>query len=199
VSRAPRIDTTRNRVNGTLALLRIVLEELEDLHVLAYERARAVSEAKVSGGARDYALDTHGDQRARDAYRHLSRVMVGWRDSEGVVHEGVCDMLDDAANEVISLLRVSGEGEKGHGRIPVVEMAALLQAQARRAKAGVYTPVAFVPQPLAAEASTAMDQLLRERDQLEGRVKRLEGKLRAAGIDPEAKSKRGWRKTPRSA
>jgi len=56
-----RTDTLKNRTASTRELLGMVLEELEDLHVLAYERATALSEAKVSGGSHDYALDTHGD------------------------------------------------------------------------------------------------------------------------------------------
>lgn len=199
MSRTPRMDTVRNRVNGALALLRVVADELEDLHVLAYERARAVSEAKVSGGTRDYALDTHGDPRARDAYRHLSRVMTGWRDADGERHEGVCDMIDDAANEVITILRQAGHGEKGSGRIGPVEMAALLQSQARRTKRGEYSPVAFVPQPLAGEASLAVDQLRAKVGEQQQTIDRYERMLRQYGWKPASERQRGWRSKPRSA
>lgn len=70
-----RIDTLRNSIAGARELLDLIHQELEDLHLLAYERATAVSEAKVSGGSHDYALDTHGDPNARTAYRELGRAV----------------------------------------------------------------------------------------------------------------------------
>lgn len=65
---APRIDTTRNIVDDLILLLAEFRAELHDIHDLAYNRKRAAEEARVSGGSRDHALDTHGDMEARRLY-----------------------------------------------------------------------------------------------------------------------------------
>lgn len=66
---APRIDSTRNLIDDLILLLAEFRAEVHDIHDLAYNRKRAAEEARVAGGSRDFALDTHGDMRARDLYR----------------------------------------------------------------------------------------------------------------------------------
>lgn len=83
-----RIDTFRNRISGTLGLLQLVQEHLEDLHALAYDRHRAGQAQRVAGGERDYALDTHGDPKARELWHGTSlRVLDASEDLTVVLHE----------------------------------------------------------------------------------------------------------------
>lgn len=180
----PRIDSTRNRLDATTRLLETARSDLDVLHALAYERHTARREAVVAGGARDYALDTHGDPRARGAYKQLS-----------LACHDTCDILAEAAHDAIALLR---EGD-GHGRrrggaaLTAVDMAVALDAQARRAARGEFTPRSSVPQPGAAEAgSVTLESLAAENRRLQAENQ----ELRSNRTGP--KTKHGWRKTPRA-
>jgi hypothetical protein len=148
-----RIDTLRNRLAGTLKLLDMMGEELEDLHVLAYERATANTDnQRVRGGTRDYALDNHGDPLARDAYRRLGDVTVD-----------ACARLDSAINDALKLLRQGDTPARTPNRLRLVELGEAIAAQARRAKRGDYTAVRRGPQP---EAQRAVSEAIADRDRL---------------------------------
>lgn len=183
MTRAPRIDTTRNRLAATRELLGDVEKEIEDLHTLAYDRQVAKDDVAVSGGQRDYALDTHGDPRARDAYRTLANTV-----------SDVCDQLAEAAHDVIVLLR---EGDtpghpRGRRRIDTEELAQQLEHQAVRIANGDYTPHRIRPQPEAAETRKVLDRVRRERDQARADVERLKAELARLG-HTDVRTQNRWR------
>ena len=140
-----RIDTLRNRVAGMTDLLAQVLAELEDIHVLAYERTRAADAQRVNGGQPDYALDTHGNPAARDAYRQLSDTIVRH-----------CDELTIACHDALKQLRVGDSPIPGKRRtITAAELADALASRARRVARGEYEPIRRQPQPDVPAAITA--------------------------------------------
>ena len=148
-----RIDTLRNTLAGTRQLLAMVGEELDDLHLLAYERATAkTEEAHVKGGSRDYALDTHGDPKARDAYRRL-----------GDVTADACARIDAAINDALKLLRAGDTPVKTQRKLRLVELGEAIEAQARRIRRGDYSAVRRGPQP---DELRAKDELTADRDRL---------------------------------
>ena len=158
-----RLDTLRNQLAATIDLLHMVGQELDDLHVLAYERATAATEAKVSGGTPDYALDTHGDPKARDAYRRL-----------GEVTSEACRDLAQTSHEALSLLRTGPSPGRGGRRIQLAALGDALDAQARRIARGEYTPIRRGPQP---DRDQVLEQTRRERDAANQRVAKLQKKL----------------------
>ncbi len=173
----PRIDTMRRRLQATIDLLMTVSEELEDLNVLAYDRRAAADDIKVSGGERDYALDTNGDPRARDAYRQLSMAQA--------------DMFDIAAEATHDVLTVLRSGERSAPRGPrlirALELAEAIGLQAKRAAAGDYTPVRRELQPEADKAANAVAEITRERDTARTKAERQLAILQAlAATDPVA-------------
>lgn len=180
----PRIDSTRNRLEATIRLLETARSDLDVLHALAYERHTARREAVVAGGARDYALDTHGDPRARGAYKQLS-----------LACHDTCDILAEAAHDAIALLR-EGDNDgrrRGGPAMTTVDLAVALDAQARRAARGEFTPRPSVPQPNGAEAAAVtLESLAKENARLVAENEDLRSKLTGT------KTKHGWRKTPRA-
>ena len=163
-----RIDTLRNTLDGTRRLLDMMSEELDDLHLLAYERPTGqTGEAHVRGGTRDYALDNHGDPIARDAYRRL-----------GDVTADVCARLDDAINTALKILREGNTPTRTHRGLRLVELGEAIAAQARRAKRGDYSAVRRGPQPdehrAVTEALKDRDRLARELTAANKRIARLE-------------------------
>lgn len=74
---APRIDTFRNTLDAVSELIAELRPDIEDVYELAHNRPKAAAEARVSGGSRDYALDTHGDMHARELYTKVAAEMVG--------------------------------------------------------------------------------------------------------------------------
>lgn len=185
MTRAPRIDTMRNRLTATRELLSDVEKEIHDLHVLAYDRQAAKDDVSVNGGQRDYALDTHGDPRARDAYRTLANTV-----------SDICDQLAAAAHDVIILLR---EGDtpgqpRGRRRIDTEELAQQLEHQAVRIAQADYTPHRVRPQPEQAEVHKVLDRVRRERDQALTENQRLTARLHALGQTPDRRRRRNrWR------
>lgn len=145
-----RIDTRRNQLARTRDLLTMILEEIEDLHVLAYDRPVALSEAKVSGGSHDYALDTHGDPRARSAYHQLGHAI-----------DEACKLLDGATANALNLLREGRTPGRGQRHLRLTELGEAISSQARRARRGDYTPIRRGPQP---DQMNALDQMRKERD-----------------------------------
>lgn len=181
--KTPRIDTMRNRLHATLQLLAMVGEELDDLHVLAYDRrAVADDDVKVAGGQRDYALDTNGDMQARDAYRNLA-----------LAQADMFDVAAEAAHDAVTVLR-RGErtAPRGPRMIQAIELADAIAHQAKRAAAGEYTPFAREPQPEADRAAAAVADLTRQHDDALKLVER-QGKLveRLANHNPVARNAMG--------
>lgn len=156
-----RIDTLANRIAATKDLLAMLLEELEDLHLLAYERATAASEAKVSGGSPDYALDTHGNPHARDAYRLLGNLTYR-----------ICDELENASNQALNVLRKGNTpGRSGPRHLRLIELGEQIVNQAQRARRGDYTPIRRGNQP---DTIAALEEAIRDRDAAQRQVTALE-------------------------
>lgn len=152
-----RIDTLRNTVLDTVKLLRMVYEEAEDLHVLAYDRPAAVEEAKVSGGARDYALDTHGDLDAKKAYQELWDRL-----------DGTCIAMNEASNKALNTLRAGKTPtKKGPRNLRLLELGEAIAHQAARTLAGDYTPVRRGLQP---DISKALAEMTKNRDALQRKL-----------------------------
>lgn len=176
----PRIDTTRNRVDATGKLLAKSLDDLEVLHVLAYNRHAARREAVVAGGDRDYALDNHGDPRARTAYRQLALATLD-----------VCDILAEASHGVAQMFTDGADDQRRRGgtTITVVELATALEAKARRAARGEFTPRLVVPQPDADKvAKVTVESLAAENKRLTDENARLKEML------TQPRRRRGWQK-----
>lgn len=169
--RTPRVDTVRNQLFGARELLAMVGAEVEDLHVLAYDRPTA-SREKVHGGQRDYALDTHGDPRARAALRELSLAAVH-----------ACEVVAQVAHDQLKILR-SGERTNGTRRmVSSEELLQAIEAQGRRAARGEYTPVRREAQPDSDLVAGTVDRLTRERDQARTQADRLTARLDRATAD----------------
>lgn len=150
--RTPRIDTIHNRITAAVKVVAMAEEEIDDLHILAYERHTARRELAVAGGQPDYALDTNGDMRARDAYRQL-----------GLATLDALEILEQAATDTIRVLRDGQRSQRRSRRmINLEELAAAIEARARRAARDEdYTPVRREPQP---DADNVMTQLRKDRD-----------------------------------
>lgn len=185
---APRIDTTRNQLTATRTLLGTAEETIEDLHALAYDRQTAAERQAVKGGERDYALDTHGDPRARQAYAGLAEAT-----------SQACSIIAIACDDAARVLNEGGQVDTTRGRgtpIPTEDLAQQLALQARRAARGDYTPVRTRPQPAADDAARVLDRVRRERDEARRLVERYHAMLVANGINPDTTTpdrKRGWR------
>lgn len=146
---AIRIDTLRNQLAATRDLLSMAENELEDLHVLAYDRQSAVNDQKVNAGRRAQGVDTHGDKRARDVYRSLG----------DVVYE-VCQTLAIPAHDAIRTLREGAERSPRARGIQMTDLAWALAAQQRRIRRGdSYSPVRALPQP---DQETALSVAVKE-------------------------------------
>lgn len=176
----PRIDTLRNRLAATRSLLAMVEDELGDLNVLAYDRARVARE-RVDGGERDWALDTHGDPRARDAYREI-----------GLAAVHALEVLADSHHAALKLLR-SGtlNGRSPRYMVNSEELAQVLEAQARRVARDEYTPTARETQPNQAHAEEAVARLIRERDRYKALAERFEKRLTRYEPPPNGRKKAG--------
>lgn len=171
-----RIDTLRSQLGATRTLLGDLEAEVDDLHSLAYERQRTQVTDKVSGGERDYALDTHGDPVARAAYRHLGEAVAT-----------ACGDLALALDAAAKVLRAGGPtGRPGRRAVTAAEHAEALAAQARRAARGE-GHVRNVNQPGRDAAIAALDARARA---AEKRADKLQRKLDKAKPKPKGD---GWR------
>lgn len=145
-----RIDTVRNTLAGARELLEMMGDELDDLHVLAYDRPTTAAEAKVKGGSKDYYLDTHGDPKARDAYRTLASAAID-----------TCNRIEYAINGALKTLREGNTPTATRRGVQLVELGELIAARSRRIQQGEYTPVRRGPQP---DEKRAVHELLGKRD-----------------------------------
>lgn len=119
---APRIDTFRRTMLAVVDLIAELGPDVEDVHDLAYNRNRAANQAKVSGGSRDYALDTHGDMEARRLYTEVAAELIGL----GRAAESALRRLRTHLNSEERAIRYDGSAN--------VSATELLQARAARAR-----------------------------------------------------------------
>lgn len=191
MTRAPRIDTLRNRITATRELLTTIHDELEDLHVLAYDRQAAAAEAPVRGGQRDWALDTHGNPHARTAYRALAEATIN-----------ACAQLAEASHNAIRILRDHQPGDTPRTRrlITTDELVTALAAQARRqTNRTSYQATRAIPQPEHAEVLRAAERVIKERDQLRDRCEKLEARLALYEPDDSERPRRRRLRRKRTA
>lgn len=183
MTRAPRIDTVRNRITTTRQVLATIHDELEDLHVLAYDRRAAAAEAPpVRGGQRDWALDTHGNPHARSAYRLLADATLS-----------ACAQLAEASHNAIRVLRDHQPGDTPRTRrlITTDELVTALAAQTRRqTNRTSYQPARAIPQPEHAEVLRAAERIIRERDRLAAEVDKLRARLAIYEPDGDERPRR---------
>lgn len=135
---APRIDTVRRNIATTRDLLDLVARELDDLHALAYDKPRGAGDRpNVRGGARDYALDRHGDPRARELLKDLVTNL-----------DAVLAALHDTALQARAFMRDGSVGRRVQvRRVSQTELKGLIAAQERRRARGEYSPHRTYPQP----------------------------------------------------
>jgi hypothetical protein len=168
-----RIDTLRRQLAGTRTLLHDLELHLDDLHQLAYER-HTTDRLPVTGGTRDYALDTHGDPTARDAYRDLG-------DTTATTLENLAVALHTAA----TVLKAGGNrGNQSRTHVTRSEHADLLAAQAERLAAGDTSSVRNeqLAQPGYAEALGDLQARLTAHEKIN---QRLVKRLRKLGVTDE--------------
>lgn len=168
-----RIDTIRNQIAATKLLLEKVEANLDDLHLIAYDRPAAREAERVSGGKIDYALDGHGSTVARDLLRRGMRLT-----------DGSCANLAGWAHDCLSFL---ADGEQEARRTPqsvnAAEFIASLEAQARRTVRREGTHANY-PQP--------GGLLLAENRRLRKALAELERKHAKPQGEPKAKRRKGF-------
>lgn len=135
---APRIDAVRTEIRHTVELLHLLGDQLDDLHILAYNRHRASERIKVRGGDHDYALDNHGDKRARDLYIKVAEEL-----------RSAMNDLTGSIKEVRGYLTAGGAAGRRDGSADCTtdEVIAALDALGRRRRRGEYEPAPLVAQP----------------------------------------------------
>lgn len=192
-SRPLRVDTFRRQIHGTIEMLRLVEQQLDDLYLLAYDRPRAAEAQRVAGGTRDYALDTHGSTEAR----HL------WRRAASTILDTTEDLVE-VCHQVTTWLRTGDRPTERRDRsadIDLTELAAALDAQQRRAGRDEYTPTPTEAQPAADRVPDAAAELAH----LQAAVRRTveESELAEPKLVNKIKNPRGgrirparWRLTP---
>ena len=143
-----RIDTARNQIAATVALLTQIGAELEDLHHLAYERPTTIEQLRVNGGQRDWALDTHGNPFARQAYRDIGEAIMT-----------ACAHIAERSHAAAAILRTADDNRpdvRSSRTITALHLAELIEARARRTTdPHQYSPIRYLPQP---DADTALRQ-----------------------------------------
>lgn len=128
---APRIDVFRRTMLAVIDRLAELGPDVEDVHDLAYNRNRAANQAKVSGGSRDYALDTHGDMEARRLYTEVAAELLGVARSA----ESALKKLRTHLNSEERAIRYDGTAN-----VTALELLQARTARARRAARGEHHP-----------------------------------------------------------
>lgn len=134
---APRIDTFRRTMDAVVERLAELRPDIEDIHELAYNRTKAAAYDRVSGGSPDFALDTHGDMKARDLYIDLAAQLIGF--GRGV--ERASKKLRTHLNQQSSAIRRDGSAD-----VTAEEFTQARYAQARRIGRGEQHAHAVVAQ-----------------------------------------------------
>lgn len=130
---APRIDTVRREVKDAIDLLGYLAANLEDLHELAYTRRRSGTTDRVRGGDRDYALDNHGNPKARELYDKVARLVLDMADDVVDLQRDVRAFLTshDETDRPIRSLAASVSAD---------EVVDAMRARRRRVARGEYEP-----------------------------------------------------------
>lgn len=145
-----RIDTFRNRLAGTRGLLALTEQHLDDLYVLAYDRHRAGQAQRVAGGERDYALDTHGDPKARELWQRTAlKVLDAAEDLTVVLHE---------VTSYFNPGRISTRRDTT-ADAPISELIEAMAARQRRRDRGEYQPATLIDQPTPTEPASIAGEL----------------------------------------
>lgn len=158
--RAPDIRTVDNRLDAATALIALVRDQLHELHTLGNDRPRASERLNVQQTRTDYALDSHGDPRARELYRQVALELVS-----------LIELMSVAAHTMQRWLRngeIDTTRRRGSTVITSDEFLEALAAQQRRADRGE-TDRALVDQPTRKHA-TDIATLERHVRDLEGVV-----------------------------
>jgi hypothetical protein len=167
---APRIDTLRAQITATITLLESARAQLDTLHELAYDRAVAAEHQRTSGGQADYALDRHGDPKARAAYVELGKM---------VIH--VCGHIATKVHPAVKLLAdPDATRDDKPQSISPRDWADVTAAQARRIARGEFDPGRVVAQP---EPS-------KWRKSTSGKINALELELRQARAELDRRARR---------
>lgn len=140
----PRIDGVRKELGLALKTLQLVKDNLEDLHVLAYDRASARNALELASHSKraGYSLDTHGLLEARRLY---ASVLFDVRRFIANCLGSADDMRDFINNLKPFDPSVSPRDKRGDATID--ETLEALEAQTRRILGGLYTPAKVVTQP----------------------------------------------------
>lgn len=179
---APRIDTLRNVLDAVQQRLDEFRPEIEDLHEMAYNRAKAAQEVPGRTSSHDFALDTHGDMRARELYIDIAARLVG-----------LGREVEKSAKAVRRYLnRDDGRIRRFNGtEISAEEFDQARNARRRRALRGERHPHRVVSQP---ERAHHLDPTV-ELEQLRGAVRRLAKHLdrdHVACRDEDGKRRPRW-------
>lgn len=136
---APRIDTFRREVRDAGDLLRFLAQNVDTLHDLAYSRHRNPTADRVRGGQRDYALDTHGDPKARELYADSAKTVLA-----------LVDRLVTVEAEVRSFLTAGTAGGSVdlNAGTSTDEVVRQIAARRRRVARGEYEPHPIAKQPV---------------------------------------------------
>lgn len=137
---APRIDSVRRDRADAVTLLGYLADNLEDLHELAYTRRRSGATERINGGDHDFALDNHGNPKAREHYETTARLIVRIADDVIAQHKDVRAFLtshDEDGRRQRSLA----------GNATADEVIDALTARRRRVLRGEYEPHRIAQQP----------------------------------------------------
>jgi hypothetical protein len=167
---ADRIDTIRNSARGTIGLINLALEHLDDLRALAYDRPRAAAQQRRSSNT-DYALDTHGDPRARAAYEQLGAALLR-------IHQDAAAAVHTALQQFDPGLIRGRRDQTADATTPEV-IASIANHQKRHAN-GEAGSTPTIAQPLPKGAARALDAV-RLRQELDS----LQSAVRKTGIRPD--------------
>lgn len=149
--RAPRIDTVHARFTACRSLMDSTATGIDLLHALAYSRHNSsADEPKVKGGSRDYALDTHGDPKARAAYKTLAEASFTAIEQLTIgCHNALRALNGDAA------IDDNGTRRMHPATVNLLELKIAIDAQKRRIAQGETNPARQFPQPKASKADNA--------------------------------------------
>lgn len=178
---APRIDTLLNTLDAVAVLLREVRPHLVDVHDLAQNRARAVDERERHGRTQDYALDNHGDPKAREVYV--------------AVAVGLVELGRETEKDLKVLRKFLNKGTRSRRLASTTEVTAAefdqaFTARQQRKDRGEHHPLPLVAQP---ERKHHRDPSM-ELDTLRAAVRRLAASLDENHRDCETTGPNGSRR-----
>lgn len=161
--RAPDIRSVHNRLDATTQLLDLVRTQLDELHALGNDRPRAAERLNVLGGSRDYALDSHGDPRARELYRQVALELLA-----------LIELTTVASHTMHSWLRtgeIDTTTRRGTQIVTGDEFLEALAAQSRRIDRGESdTPLVDQPTHKRATDITALQRQARDLEGVLGKI-----------------------------